>query len=137
MHTKPLHVATTTAKVPSPHLTPAQAATLLGLPPGEAGRKRLLRLLLDREKSTGRSILVRRGTARTPRYFITVALLEECCPELFARRVQLTEAMQEEFFRIDRKLGAVVQQNLRLPAEVARLSGRGGTAAARTHAPAQ
>ena len=104
MQTKPLHVPTTTSALPSFYLTLPQAAALLGLPAGDAGRRRLTRLLLDREQESRVPILIRRGGEKRPRYYITIALLEEHCPELFSRRVQLTEAMQEEFERIESKL---------------------------------
>lgn len=110
-----------TRALPGFYLTLREAAEQLGLS-GRAGERRLCRLLRDREQVIGERILiVRRGSGRS-RLLITLPLLEQHCPELFARRVQLSQELRGEIDRMDEQMAALRRQNLALAEEIARLA---------------
>lgn len=69
--------------MPRRYLTPDQAAELLGWE-GNERAKRLLRVMLAKERSLGRTIMHRQGgTGRGARYGLTEAMLHRYCSELF------------------------------------------------------
>lgn len=55
----------------------------------------LRRHLLARERATGRTILVRVGAGKRPRYRVSMAALRASCPELFDVRDPIAAAVQE------------------------------------------
>ena len=121
MQTKPLHVRESDSVLPGFYMTLPEAAAQLGLRAGQASRLRLYRFLIAREREVGRPIMVRRGGPLRPRLLITLPLLEEHCPELFARRVQLTEAMREEFEKVESEICLMKRQHARLAGVVERM----------------
>jgi hypothetical protein len=90
------------------HITLVDAAGKLGLPANETGRVRLFRVLAKREKELGLQIMIRRGGALRPRYYITMPILEEFCPEFFDRRDAVAEALGDNFDRIEESLSELV-----------------------------
>jgi len=119
MSTTPLHRETTNAVLPGFYMTLREAAERLGLS-GRAGEKRLRRLLLQRERQLGQPIVIRRSGPGRTRLLVTLPLLEEYCPELFARRIQLTQELREEVERLEAQIALVRRQNLRLAEEIAK-----------------
>ena len=125
MSTSPLHRPTTEAVLPGFYMTLREAAERLGLPAGKAGHageQRLRRLLLAREAALGIEIMMRRhGRHGRTWCLVTLPLLEEHCPELFCRRVQLSEALREEVERLEAQISLLKRQNLRIAEEVSKV----------------
>ena len=112
-----LHAPESNDLIPSGYLTVRQAAERLGMAPTPAARRVLLRRLLAREMELGEPIMIRHGGCRQVRYFITLPLLEVHCPELFARRVQLTEELRREVDDIRSDVGRVKEAYVHLARE--------------------
>ncbi len=69
--------------MPRTYLTPDQAAELLGWE-GKERAKRMLRVMLAKERALGRQIMHRQGgSGRGARYGLTEAMLHRHCQELF------------------------------------------------------
>ncbi|MBI2388656.1 MAG: hypothetical protein HYV09_03480 [Deltaproteobacteria bacterium] len=86
-------------------LTILQAAKLLGLPGSDgAAERRLRRYILRRERLTNETILVRRGSEKSPRYLVTIPVLRQHCAELFDTRAETEERLREQFEEIEDKL---------------------------------
>lgn len=120
MSTTPLHRETSNAVLPGYYMTLREAAERLGLS-GRAGEQKLRRLLHARERVLGHPIMIRRG-GKVPRTLVTMPLLEEHCPELFSRRIQLTEELREEVGRLEAQIALVRRQNLRLAEELSKVA---------------
>ena len=119
--------------LPGFYMTLREAAERVGLS-GRAGEMRVRRILFERERALGRQIALRRLGKGRPRVLITLPLLEQFCPELFSKRVQLTEELRQEVERLEEQIGVLKSQNLRLAEEVSKV--RAATSAPRGGVPA-
>jgi hypothetical protein len=83
----------------------SHAAKLLGFKGClRTAERRLRRYLLNRERITNETILLRVGTERLQRYLVTLPVLRQHCPELFDTRVEAEEQLREQFEDIEEKL---------------------------------
>lgn len=117
-HESPLPAASALMTLP-------QAAKLLGMKgtPEVAGR-RLRRALLAREAEMDRPFMIRIGGGRGGRFLVTIAMLEEHCPELFIKRVQMTELVRDAVEQIEQRLCALDRQDAELAEELLRIKQR-------------
>lgn len=84
----------------------------------EAAARRLRRVLLAREGEQDRPFMIRIGGGAHGRFLVTMAMLEEHCPELFLKRVQMTELMREAVERIEERLCELDAQDAQLAEEL-------------------
>jgi hypothetical protein len=102
------------------YITPDQAAELLGWE-GEHRAKRLLRVMLAKERLRGRDIMVRAGGKGSGRrYLLTEGMLRRHCPELFlSTPEQLVADVRRHLKGIDGRVEAIVDE--RMAPEVERI----------------
>jgi hypothetical protein len=87
-----------------------RAADLVGIK-GKWRHVKLQRLVEAKEAALGRPILLRYGgKGRGTRYRVTLSALREACPELFTRRDELAEEMQESFERFQDQIAELYER---------------------------
>ena len=90
-----------------PWLSLAQAGALIGWTDPGAPR-RLRRRLEAIERQTGTPILRRWGASKRTRYAVTLPALRRWCPDLFASRHDLPDAIRDAIAEVDDRIASTI-----------------------------
>lgn len=68
------------------------------------GVTRFRRYILAAEAKSGEQCIIRRGTAKMPRYFVTIHILRQICPELFPKRDEIAILLREQMDKLHEQI---------------------------------
>lgn len=94
------------------YLSPDKAAARLGWT-GQGRGKRLVRVMLAKERLLGKRIMVRTGTKQHERYLLTEPMLRRHCGELFLRTPdEIANRLRPALEQLEGRVEAIVDERL-------------------------